>query len=208
MQDNGLDAAAMTNGLSSNGHGLSAGPAAQPSAAAEGGDAAPQETFDGVASVAPVGAQSGLDAQTAEDYWSPQCPPAAPFQDDYGALAPLPQHDGTDCLKWDDSLGSHAGHFRVRASWPLNPRKGALPSLVLREGARALPSPAHLPAPGSGGAPACAFLSEQAVAPVGCQHRCLTTSPRARSIAGASSRACLTPLRRTRAGWTPSAKVS
>ena len=30
-----------------------------------------------------------------------------------GKIAPLPEHDGTDCLKWDDSLWSHADHFKV-----------------------------------------------------------------------------------------------
>ena len=79
------------------------------------GDAAEQDHFDSVSSVAPVGAEAGLDAKTPEDYWSPQCPPSPPFTDDYGAISPLPTHDGTDCLKWDESLRSHTDHFKVRA---------------------------------------------------------------------------------------------
>ena len=113
-QKNGLDPGAITNGLPSNGNGKAAAAAA--AAPPGAGDAAPQDHFDSVASVAPVGAEAGLDAKTAEDYWSPQCPPAAPFQDDYGTLQPLPQHDGTECLKWDDSLRSHTEHFKVRCS--------------------------------------------------------------------------------------------
>ncbi len=36
------------------------------------------------------------------------------YADSYGAISPLPAHDGTECLKWDESLWSHAEHFRVR----------------------------------------------------------------------------------------------
>ena len=80
---------------------------------ADEGDAAEQDHFESVSSVAPVGAEAGLDAKTSEDYWSPQCPPSPPFKDDYGAIVPLPNHDGTDCLKWDESLRSHTDHFKV-----------------------------------------------------------------------------------------------
>ena len=78
-----------------------------------GSASAVQDPFESVQSVAPVGAESGLDAKTSEDYWSPQCPPSPPFKDDYGAITPLPSHDGTDCLKWDESLRTHTEHFKV-----------------------------------------------------------------------------------------------
>ena len=51
---------------------------------------------------------------TPEEYWCPeQQPVEGGYTDAYGAISPLPEHDGTECLKWDDSLGSHAEHFRV-----------------------------------------------------------------------------------------------
>ena len=36
----------------------------------------------------------------------------------HGAISPVPSHDGTECLKWDDSLWSHKDHFKVRALGP------------------------------------------------------------------------------------------
>jgi 1,4-alpha-glucan branching enzyme len=30
------------------------------------------------------------------------------------SMSEIPEHDGTDCLKWDDSLWSHAEHFKYR----------------------------------------------------------------------------------------------
>lgn len=60
---------------------------------------------------------SELEAKSdnPEDFWSPVC---APFPsnaklDEYGALSPIPEHDGTECLKWDNSLWSHGDHFKV-----------------------------------------------------------------------------------------------
>ena len=35
------------------------------------------------------------------------------FVEQYGLVSPIPDHDGTDCLKWDPSLWSHADHFKV-----------------------------------------------------------------------------------------------
>lgn len=32
----------------------------------------------------------------------------------YGQISPVPDHDGTECLKWDESLWSHKDHFKVR----------------------------------------------------------------------------------------------
>lgn len=42
-----------------------------------------------------------------------QADPGAAFVEQYGPIQPVPQHDGTECLKWDDSLWSHADHFKV-----------------------------------------------------------------------------------------------
>ena len=57
----------------------------------------------------------------AEDFW---CPEVKPLR---GGLKehPLPEmrppanHDGTECLKWDETLWSHADHFRVRLQLPV-----------------------------------------------------------------------------------------
>ena len=49
----------------------------------------------------------------AEDYWSPQGRDQGVFEERLGSISPVPEHDGTECLKWDDSLWSHADHFRV-----------------------------------------------------------------------------------------------
>ena len=50
-----------------------------------------------------------------EEYWTPLKPAPArgEYKDQYGKLSPVPQHDGTDCLKTDDTLWSHAEHFKV-----------------------------------------------------------------------------------------------
>ena len=58
---------------------------------------------------------------TPEEYWSPeQQAVEGGYADPYGPISPLPEHDGTECLKWDDSLWSHAEHFRVGpATWYL-----------------------------------------------------------------------------------------
>ncbi|DBB05355.1 TPA: hypothetical protein ACH3X3_010575 [Trebouxia sp. C0006] len=51
-----------------------------------------------------------------EDYWTPLRPPPSTgeYKDQYGALSPVPQHDGTECLKTDDTLWTHAEHFKYR----------------------------------------------------------------------------------------------
>lgn len=48
--------------------------------------------------------------------WAPTAkPPASGVMDDTpGAISPVPDHDGTPCLKFDDSLWSHADHFKYR----------------------------------------------------------------------------------------------
>lgn len=57
-----------------------------------------------------------------EDFWSPSIdvPNGFVYEDEYGKVSPIPGHDGTECLKWDETLWSHADHFRVRtqsSSW-------------------------------------------------------------------------------------------
>ena len=51
-----------------------------------------------------------------EEYWMPEVQPVPQGLREH----PLPQmrppadHDGTACFKWDDTLWSHADHFKVR----------------------------------------------------------------------------------------------
>ena len=35
------------------------------------------------------------------------------YKDEYGAITPVPNHDGTACFKWDDTLWAKADHFKV-----------------------------------------------------------------------------------------------
>lgn len=50
-----------------------------------------------------------------EDFWTPLRPPPSKgeYKDQYGKLSPVPQHDGTECLETDDTLWTHAEHFKV-----------------------------------------------------------------------------------------------
>lgn len=79
-------------------------------------------------------AQAQQGADTPEDFWSPvSAPLSVGAVDDYGALQPAPAHDGTECLKWDDSLWSHADHFKVPCSahdMPCLPSLTALAALI------------------------------------------------------------------------------
>lgn len=51
-----------------------------------------------------------------EDFWTPLRPPPSKgeYKDQYGKLSPVPEHEGTECLKTDDTLWTHAEHFKVR----------------------------------------------------------------------------------------------
>lgn len=51
-----------------------------------------------------------------EDYWTPgiEVPEGHEFVEHYGEISPVPQHDGTECFKWDNMLWSAEGHFKVR----------------------------------------------------------------------------------------------
>lgn len=53
-----------------------------------------------------------------EDFWTPLRPPPSKgeFKDQYGKLSPVPEHEGTECLKTDDTLWTHAEHFKVQLS--------------------------------------------------------------------------------------------
>lgn len=52
-----------------------------------------------------------------EDYWSPciEVPDGMEYVDEYGPISPVPDHDGTMCFKWDNTLWSAAEHFKVRS---------------------------------------------------------------------------------------------
>ena len=54
-------------------------------------------------------------AQGFEDYWSPcvEVPAGSAFVEEYGAVQPVPAHDGTECFKWDNQMWSAADHFKV-----------------------------------------------------------------------------------------------
>ena len=114
LKRQGIDSAALAEEVSTNGSGtVDRSSNGANGSSAESLNPSAEHEFDDVASVAPQGADSGQDAKTSEDYWSPQTPESPNFQDDYGAIPAVPQHDGTICLKWDESLKSHADHFRV-----------------------------------------------------------------------------------------------
>jgi len=51
-----------------------------------------------------------------EDFWSPIADPAegGRFDEVHGLISPIPDHDGTECLKFDPSLWSHGDHFKYR----------------------------------------------------------------------------------------------
>lgn len=56
------------------------------------------------------------DGTSWPDYWSPafQVPVEdVEFEDDYGAISPIPNHDGTECFKWDNTMWAAADHFKV-----------------------------------------------------------------------------------------------
>uniref|UniRef100_A0A7R9V751 1,4-alpha-glucan branching enzyme n=1 Tax=Chlamydomonas euryale TaxID=1486919 RepID=A0A7R9V751_9CHLO len=56
------------------------------------------------------------DALAPEDFWSPAVtvPDGHAFIEEYGPQSPIPNHDGTECFKWDNSLNSCGDHFRYR----------------------------------------------------------------------------------------------
>jgi hypothetical protein len=58
-----------------------------------------------------------LDIQSAapEDFWSPamNVPEGHEYKEIYGKISPVPEHDGTECFKWDETLWSKENHFRV-----------------------------------------------------------------------------------------------
>jgi 1,4-alpha-glucan branching enzyme len=64
---------------------------------------------------AEFGAEDSIPA-SPEDFWSPalDIPEGLAMEDVYGPITPVPNHDGTMCFKWDNTLWSAEGHFRVR----------------------------------------------------------------------------------------------
>lgn len=59
---------------------------------------------------------SSAEGQIPEDFWTPEVAavPGGLNEDPLPPMSPIPEHDGTACLQWDDTLWSHADHFRVR----------------------------------------------------------------------------------------------
>lgn len=80
-----------------------------------GGAAAEAEGGSKAAAAAPAGDEPPTPTDP-EDYWSPlqHVPAGHLMQDVHGDISPVPAHDGTECLKWDPSLWSHADHFKYR----------------------------------------------------------------------------------------------
>lgn len=60
-------------------------------------------------------AEGSGTALVPEDYWSPciEVPDGMEYVDEYGPISPVPNHDGTMCFKWDNTLWSAAEHFKV-----------------------------------------------------------------------------------------------
>ncbi len=63
------------------------------------------------------GAEDALDLANLqpEDYWSPaiDVPDGVAYEEEYGAISPIPDHDGTASFKYDETLWSKAEHFKV-----------------------------------------------------------------------------------------------
>ena len=69
--------------------------------------------------VPPLGSKRQVQGNftTPEDFWSPSI--VLPhgydeFKEQYGAISPIPSHNGTECFKWDDYLWDSADHFKYR----------------------------------------------------------------------------------------------
>lgn len=62
-----------------------------------------------------VGAVVDPSALQPEDFWSPaiEVPPGFGYQEEYGPITPVPNHDGTECLQWDNTLWAKGDHFKV-----------------------------------------------------------------------------------------------
>lgn len=63
-----------------------------------------------------VGKAFGDNTLVPEDFWSPaiEVPDNVAFHDEIGAISRIPDHDGTACFKWDETLWAKADHFKVR----------------------------------------------------------------------------------------------
>jgi 1,4-alpha-glucan branching enzyme len=55
------------------------------------------------------------NAVIPEDIWSPAAtvPDDHVFIEQYGSPSEIPNHDGTECFKWDNTMWSAAEHFKV-----------------------------------------------------------------------------------------------
>lgn len=75
-----------------------------------------EATTDGVGSAAGSAKGSGVDESQlpSAEVWTPNVAPVdGGFIEEYGPNTPIPDHNGTDVFKWDDTLWSHDGHFKV-----------------------------------------------------------------------------------------------
>ena len=108
--------------------------AGKPVAAAEA--KAKAKASGAAASKASSSSSSAAAVDLASDplaLWAPVVPRSnpLPFTDPKQPVTPLPDSsDGTECLKWDDSLWSHADHFKYR--W--NVFKGIRAAIDANEG--------------------------------------------------------------------------
>lgn len=59
-------------------------------------------------------ASLALAVQNPEDFWSPPVESPGEFIERYGAISPVPAHDGTETFKWDKMLWDKAEHFKYR----------------------------------------------------------------------------------------------
>ena len=86
------------------------GSARKESAPAPANGGAPAAAAPAAASTTAVATSDPVDA------WCPlqELPAGHALQERYGPISGIPEHDGTDCLKWDPSLWSHADHFKYR----------------------------------------------------------------------------------------------
>jgi hypothetical protein len=57
-----------------------------------------------------------IQSATPEDFWSPamNVPEGHEWREIYGNISGIPDGDGTECFKWDNTLWSKENHFRVR----------------------------------------------------------------------------------------------
>lgn len=65
------------------------------------------------------GGEGSGELKKPEDFWSPsiEVPDGVEYVEPYGPISPVPNHDGTECFKWDNTLWKKADHFKVSLKW-------------------------------------------------------------------------------------------